>query len=902
MSVLPALARLAWASVRRRPLQSLLLVLGVALGVAVFVAVELANQSALAAFQQSQEAVTGRATHAIVGDGRGLPEGVYLRLRQELGLHLAAPVVEGQARLAAQGGESLSLLGLDPFAEAPFRKLLGDGGAAGIGSDSDADTGGGAASDRDAAAQPLLARPDAVLLSQDLAARLGLAAGDALELDVEGRRRRLTVAGLLAPADALSRRALEGVLLLDIATAQAVLDRPGRLDRIDLILSPSQATDPALLRLIEALLPPGAVLEAAGGQAERMAAMTQAFRLNLRALSLLALLVAVFLIFNSLRFSVVQRRAALATLRALGLSRPELARLLVLEALLLGGVGTALGLLLGLAMGRGAVALVSEPLNDLYLAVTVRAVQVPPAVLLQAALAGMGAALAGALVPAWEGSRIPPVTALRRSEQEAASRSLLPRLLALGLVLALLGLGALALPGRSVALGFLAMACLLLAAAAWVPAGLLALSAAGERLAALLPDRRSGGSPGLLLRLASRNLARSLSRTAVAVAALMVAVCVSIGVDLMVGSFRQTVVLWLGQTLQADLFIAPPGLTATRGGRSLPRPLAEALAAAPAVADWATARGVRLRSPALGLVDAVALSRDLAGADRRYDQAPPGGAAAAWQAAEEGAVLVSEPFAYRHDLGLGDALTLDTDAGPRSFPIAGVFRDYGSEQGVIFLSDAVYRRHWQDPELGSLALLLQDGVDVEAYAATLRQALAASERGEAWRGEGLSLAAGLVPEGLPVLVRSNRGLREEVLQVFDRAFAVTGALRLLALAVAFIGVLSALLALQLSRARELATLRAMGMGAGSLSGLMLLETSLLGLAAGLFSWPTGLMQALLLIHVVNRRSFGWTIEPSLSAEPFAAALALALLAAVLAALAATPGLRRLPIARMLREE
>lgn len=886
MSQLPALTRLAWKSASRRPLQAGLLILGIALGVGVFVAVELANQSALAAFQLSQEAVAGRSTHRIVGDGRGLPEALYVRLRRDLGLHLAAPVVEGQVRLATAGGEALSLLGLDPFAEAPFRDLLGRRAASGDDAAPGRDTAG--------EASPLLTAPDAVLLSQDLAGRLSLETGDTLAMDVEGRRRRLTVAGLLAPADGLSRRALEGLVLTDLATAQTLLDRPGLLDRIDLILAGEPGQVAALRRRIEALLPPGAALEEAGGQAGRMADMTAAFRLNLRALSLLALLVAVFLIFNSLRFSVVQRRAALATLRALGLSQAALWRLLIIEALLLGGLGTLLGLLLGLLMGRGAVQLVSGPINDLYLAVTVRAVSLPPAVLLQAGLAGLGASLAGALVPAWESGRIPPVTALRRSEQERASRSMLPRVSLAGLALALLGLGALALPGRSVTLGFVAMACLLLAAAAWVPAALLALTA--------LAARPLAWALGPLGRMATRNLARSLSRTAVAVAALMVAVCVSIGVDLMVGSFRHTVLLWLGQTLQADLFIAPPGLTATRGGRSLPRPLAQALAAQPGVADWATARGLPLRSPGLGLVDAVALSRDLAGPDRVYSQAPEGGPEAAWRAAEAGAVLVSEPFAYRHGLGAGDRLDLVTDDGPRNFPIAGVFRDYGSEQGVVFLADTVYRRHWRDAELGSLALILKPGMDPEAFAATLRLALAASERGEAWQGGGLSLAAGLVPEGLPVLVRSNRGLREEVLQVFDRAFAVTNALRLLALVVAFIGVLATLLALQLSRARELATLRAMGLGAKGLAGLMLLETSLLGLAAGLFSWPTGLMQALLLIQVVNRRSFGWTIEPRLSAAPFAIALALALLAALLASLAATPGLRRLSIARLLREE
>jgi putative ABC transport system permease protein len=316
------------------------------------------------------------------------------------------------------------------------------------------------------------------------------------------------------------------------------------------------------------------------------------------------------------------------------------------------------------------------------------------------------------------------------------------------------------------------------------------------------------------------------------------------------------------------------------------------------VARAATARGVTLRSPRLGRVDAVALSRDIAGADRPYLAAPPGGAAAVWRQVEAGEVAISEPFARRHDLDMGDTLTLSTDEGPRGFPVAGVFYDYGSEQGVVFLADAVYRRFWRDEAIGSVALVLDAGQDPEVFAAELRRALATAAAGGGTAG----LPPGLVEPGLRLEVRSNRGLRREVLAVFDRAFAVTGAIRLLALVVAFIGVLSTLLSLQLSRSRDLATLRAMGLTQGQTAGLALLETSLMGLAAGLFSWPTGLALALLLIHVVNRRSFGWTIQPQIGAAPFAAALALSLGAAFLAGLWGALALRGLPIARVLREE
>jgi putative ABC transport system permease protein len=298
------------------------------------------------------------------------------------------------------------------------------------------------------------------------------------------------------------------------------------------------------------------------------------------------------------------------------------------------------------------------------------------------------------------------------------------------------------------------------------------------------------------------------------------------------------------------------------------------------VTEASTARALRLRSPELGPVDVRAVKSDIAGDRRPYLEAigPP---EVVWDALLTGSVAISEPFARRHALGLGDRLRLLSDAGVRDFPIAGVFYDYGSERGTVLMADAVYRAGWDDERISSIALFLRPELDADRFAADLRRALAGGD---------------------PVEVRSNRSLRAEVLEVFDRAFAITFALQLLAILVAFVGVLSALLALQLERSREFGTLRATGMTTAQLGGLSLLETGLIGLTAGILSWPSGLALALLLIYVINRRSFGWTIQLSLQPSTFALALALAVGAALLAGLHPALRLRRLPIARVLREE
>jgi putative ABC transport system permease protein len=855
------LLRIAVSQAVRRPLQSALFVLGVALGVAVVVAIDLANGSALAAFELSTEAVTGRATHRIVGGSEGLDEALYSRLRTELGMQASAPVVEGLIRVPALGGEMMTLLGVDPFAEPPFRGFLSGG---------EGDGGGSSLSTEALAA--FLTRPGAVLLSRDVAARAGVMTGDPLTLDLGARQVDATVAGLLDPIDALSRRALAGLVLADVATAQEILDRPGRLDRVDLLL-PTDAGDPeALLAPIRAILPPGVEIEAAGDSQATVASMTAAFRLNLTALSLLALLVGMFLIFNTVRFSVVQRRPTLAVLRALGVTRREVFALILGEALILGAIGALLGLGLGVVLGRAAVGLVTQTINDLYFVVNVRDLPIPAATLVRGGLLGLGAALVAAFLPALEATSVPPVTALRRSDVEARARAGAPRALAAGALAALVGLGLLALPGERVDLGFAGMAAVIFAFALATPAATLALMA----LAAPITARLFGP----IGRMAPRDVTRALSRTAVAIAALLVAVCVSIGVSLMVTSFRSTVERWLADTLRADIFISPPTLTATRFAGTLDPALVEELARLPGVTGMSTAQSARVRSPELGPLDLTAIRDDIAGDGRAYLDAV-GSPAEVWQALTEGSIAVSEPFARRHKVGVGDAVQLVTDRGIRSYPIAGVFYDYGSERGTIFMADAVYRAGWDDDRITSIALFLPPEADADAFAGELRRQMAG---------------------GAALSIQSNRSLRAEVMQVFDRAFAITTALQVLAILVAFIGVLSALLALQLERGREFGTLRATGMTEGQLGALSLLETGLMGGVAGLMSWPAGLSLALLLIYVINRRSFGWTIQTTIDPGVFARALALAVAAALLAGIYPALRLRRLPIARVLREE
>jgi putative ABC transport system permease protein len=253
-----------------------------------------------------------------------------------------------------------------------------------------------------------------------------------------------------------------------------------------------------------------------------------------------------------------------------------------------------------------------------------------------------------------------------------------------------------------------------------------------------------------------------------------------------------------------------------------------------------------------------------------------------WAAMEDGAVTVSEPYANLVGLPRrGGTVTLYSSEGLREFPVAGIYYDYVTSGGTISLSLDTYRRLWGDEALTALAIRLAPGTDADALARGLGDALAPIQR---------------------LFVRPNQALRDEALVIFDRTFAITGALQLLATIVAFIGVLSALLSLLLEKQREVGILRAVGLTTRQLWRLVMLETGLMGAVAGLLAMPTGLALSLILIYIINRRSFGWTLQMQVEAAPFLTALAVAVVAALLAGIYPARKMGKILTAEALRYE
>ena len=839
----PILYRASFGYLWRHPWQLVLALLGICIGVAVMVAVDLANDSSRKAFLLSMSTINGAATHQIVGGPAGLDENLYTTLRVDEGVRDAAPVIDGYIDY---DGTVLHLLGVDLFAEQNLRGYTLPRNQQ------------GSSASAEGIIRRILTEPGALLLSPQTASMLGLKVDDEFQIVAAGNSFTAVLVGLLSDDE----QALHNLAIVDIAVAQGWLAFGETLSRIDVRIPAGD--DGGLEERIRAILPLDAQLLDASGRTRSVSEMSNAFMTNLTAMSLLALLVGIFLIYNSVSFAVLQRRGLIGVLRALGLTRNEAFKLIMAEAAILGVAGAALGVALGIWLGDGLLALVSRSINDLYFRISVTDILVSPWSVAKGLIAGFGATILAAAIPAIEAASYRPQLAITRSVLEHRTRRLLPFLAAVGVAAVALAFLLLQISGSSLVAGLVALFLLILGFAFCIPVFVKLIMRWFAPLA--------GRAGGISARLAVAGIGASLSRTGVAIVALAVAVSATVGVTVMVDSFRGAVSEWIGNSLQSDIYVGVPH------GHLDPE-LIQDLASVAGVAEYSARRWAWLETPQ-GRTRIIA--EKMAAGSYAAATILDADAALAWQQFdEEEAVFVSEPFAYRNQLGSGDTVVLVTRSGGKPFRIAATYQSYDAGSGSVFMSRATYVKHWHDQSIDALGVYLERDADIDTVMLELQRTSNGKQ---------------------VILVRSNRELRDISLQIFDRTFVITDVLYWLAVGVAVIGILGAMLALQLEHARELAVLRALGMTPGQLGGMVTLQTGLIGMLSGIAAIPLGLLMAWILIDVINRRSFGWSMDIRISPDALLSALALSVGAALLAGIYPAYRAARAKPALAMREE
>jgi putative ABC transport system permease protein len=830
---------------RQHPLRVAVQVLAIAIGVALGYAVHLINASALAEFSSAVRQVTGQADGSVTGPREGFDEQVFARVAADPGVQIASAFLEVDAPLvepARLRGRSLPIVGVDILR----------GGALAPQWIGEPAKDGAAATERSRFA--LL--DDGLFLSPAALEALQLAPGDTLAVQVGGRVQPLRVAGRLPAA-----REGQVVGAMDLGFAQWRLDRLGLISRIDVQLAPGATLEQVRDR---AGLPPGVGLQAADAAAQRASNLSRAYRVNLNVLALVALFTGAFLVYSLQAQSVLARRTQLAFLRVIGTTRREVERLLLIEAAVLGAIGSLLGVLLGLAIASFALRVLGGDLGGGYFSGVAPSLVVTPWALLLFFSLGVGAALIGGGMPAQEAARARPALALKAGsglDQESEAARAWPgvAMLVVGLILLQ------AQPIEGIPLGaYLAIGLILVAAILLKPlfAPLLFRPLAARVQRAVAPHVPAW--------LAATRLAATPRFASIGAAGIVASFALMVAMATMVASFRTSVDDWLGRVLPADVYVraAPVGSGSMAGSTAIfSAEDQRALMAHPQVERAEFARNLKVSlDPARAPVSVIARPVDRLAPERVL---PLTGSALPWTGGAAPPVWVSEAMVEIYGARLGSTLTVpltraDGTSVAQAFIVSGVWRDYARQTGAVMIDSADYERITGQPARTEVALWLKPGTAATAVMQELQQALQVKTAEFAETGE----------------------IRAISLRIFDRSFAVTYVLEVVAIIIGLVGIGATFSAQAIVRTKEFGVLRHVGVTRGQVLALLAIEGLLITLLAIVLGLAAGLGVAWILVHVVNPQSFFWTMDFRLPWALIAALIAALLVAATLTALVA----------------
>jgi len=782
---------------RRRSL-SILQLFGIACGVAAVVGMTLSAKSALSSFNKAVEFLRGNATHLIERPAGSLEEKILARMMHDPAVDFLTPVIDRKVRL--NNGDLIRVLGIDPFLDRNIRPEIA-GAAAGDGEEKNKKV-----------FFDFILKDKSVFIDRNLAVQLKISPGSTLE----------TSGGKLMVVNTFINPSGEPLILMDIGHAQKFFNMSSRIDRIDLILNDERA--------FRSRWETGFKIESNRQQRETLTALLQAFRLNLQALSLLALFVGVFLIYNTAMFAVVSRRKDAGIMRSLGVTGHEILGAFLSEILLFGIVGGALGGILGYLLSRFLTGLVGNTISSLYFFLRPLPLSWSWWNLAAGVALGSAASILGSISPLIELIWTEPVKAIRGRVFHRTGIKTIKKTSLVGSGVIFLSLLLLILSFLDVYIGFAGTFVFLLGVS--LMTGLMLMIS-------VRPMRRFFSSiTGTVGKIAVDNIWLNMNRTSIAIAAFMIALSMSIGLGSLINSFRQSLVWWMNSQLRGELYIS------TKGDVEVPLDFYEELRKIPGIGGIDVFRSLRIsynNTPAsITAIDAAVLQKYarfgwLKGSDEN------------WEPVKKGSVIVSESFTRRFHIREGDLVSIESLNGPVSLPVAAVFYDYASEHGVIMMDRSTFIKLFNDRTINSLGIFIDDSVPEKKKIIEDVQKRAKNR-------------------GLPAATREQ--FHNRILSVFDNTFAVTRSMRILATIVAFFGIAGALMTLFVERQREFGIYRALGFSTHQIAGITLLEGIGMGIISFLMSVGTGTALAFILIKVINLRSFNWTIFYHFSINPY----------------------------------
>lgn len=838
---------------RAAAVRTLLTIFGIVLGVAVVIAFEVVNESVRASFRGTIDRVAGK-TALTVGEGTGIAEELLEVVRGVPGVAVAVPVIRETAR-DVKTGTQLTVFGIDTVTDSKVR-------------------------DYEVTAEDVriedelgfLNDPRGVIITATYAQRNGLKVGDVIELETANGVAEFNVRGTLAPRG-VAKIFGGDLLLMDVYAAQIAFGRDRRFDYIDVVPEPG-AQVAELAELIGKAVDHKAEVARPERRTEEAEQIMSGFTLGLSVASLVAIAVGAFIVYNALAIAVAQRRKEIGILRAIGVTRRQITVLFVGEGLLIGLIGSVVGIFAGVLLARASLAMVGDTLSQVYVQVQLDDITLAPAQLVIGLCVGMGVSFLAAFFPANRAAHIEPATAMRKKFDIAdvgvpqgstalwlgaasAAVTVLTAIFAHAQESALIGYAA---------IGFFAQTAAFLA---------VVIARVVAQVARRLTLRR-----GPVLRMGVTGFERNAGRNAVAIAALGIALANVTTAGMFVGSFQQTTERWVDRTLRADVFVFAGRQVAGRIERPISQAVRPELHAVTGVefvdAQRVTRQRFRGQPFFVHAYDVVSYSRynQLAVVEGEVDDALK-------QLAQGTGVLASETFMRQFKLRLGDVCTLQTVQGPRPFRIALVYADYSTQLGTLTMMRDVYVSYFNDSLVDAYSVYVAKGVSVES----VRRGIADSV-GTKYR----------------LMAIANGEFKKEIRAVIDRSFSLMNALQLVAIIVALLGIVNTLVVSVIDRRMEIGIFKAIGAARGQVQQMFMVEAWLLGFASSVLGIAFGTATSIYLVKELMWFQIGQQLTWHFSAVTVLETFLLAQLVALLGAWLPTRAAAKLDVVEALSYE
>jgi putative ABC transport system permease protein len=831
--------------------------LGIALGAAVFTSVRLSIHATLDSFTRSMDLISGSSDRVLVQPGGRVPEEWVAKLMQFSAVQEASPVLSTYVRLADKKSEPFLLIGVDPILDRSFRKwqlseLMQEDAENWI---------------------ELIKRPNTLIIGKSLAEKFAIHRGDRLTIEHTRQTAFFNIVGILS-TDGLAMAEGGMIALTDIAAFQEFTKLYGMVDRIDIKIDPDATSKD--LDHIRKNLPDNFQLGAPSAAKESGQGLIRAYQLNLSILSFASLFVGMFLVYSLVALNAASRRHELAVLRATGASPYLLFLLFLAEGALFGVIGWLTALPISTVLVKYLLKGVSQTISILFAKVQVDTLSLSPWEVILSFGITVFTSSVSAVQPAWEAMQVSPNEALEISRHSMTHKTS-PHKLVMGGVGCLFMVVPLSLLPKilNMALpGYFAILFLFVGFSLFAPWSLIQM---GHALSPIL--HRFIGIPAYL---AARYVRDSGTRTSVSVGALITAVALFASLVIMIYSFRSTVELWAHQTVSGDLFVTTKMGEINRFRYSMPRDVVDGLEEFKDQADIVPSRRYFLTYSnlpyELQLIDIHVFLRH---GDFVWLKGDPDRIRTLLKAGE--GVVISEVFSNRTGLTIGNRFRTRVESSLVELPVLGIIRDYRTQGGVVFYSLSHFKNRYHDVQWGGCRIFLKDRAkDPETAVASLQ-----NEFLRRW-GDTLEIISG-------------HALRNTILRVFDETFAITMVLLLIALTIAALGIATTLTVLVLERSKQLNTLYAVGADFGQIRSMILWEASFMVVAGELAGIVCGFVLSYILVYVINRQSFGWTFCYEVDWGMLAMSLPLIILTALAAAYPAIKMVFRESPATLLRE-